>query len=183
MWVGCAPPWLVELELVEGDAEHRIYVYGDDPGTHAAALAAPGLVVLRRRDQQPLFQALWHDDPQRYAERMTAWYGEPGGWVAHNGLEPGPEFPLWEEALAGAEALVLLDGARDLDVGEHWSGPLVRGADAQALVAALRAGARERPFNALAHRVAGELAELGIDPRFPVVDRVGDDIGRYLDAL
>lgn len=170
--------------------DHRIYVYADDPGglpVHRAAQAVPGVVLLRDRSLWRLLAAAWYDEPLRPAERLTAWYG-PAGRVAAQRLLAGgaldqAHFPLWEEALVSAEGLILAGSAHDLDVAGRWDGPLLRRHDevpgGAALDALLEQVTAVRPFLALADRIAAELAELGIDARFPVVDRVAAQIAAY----
>lgn len=166
---------------------------------HVAACTRPGIVVLHERELHALFAAIWAaPDPLRYVERMDAWYGFAGAAAAEAALagERPPvadtpadraRFPLWEETLTVAEALVVYPAGLSGEVRRRWRGPLLDLSAApahpgDALAECLDAAERERPWLALADRAGAELGGLGITQRFDVIDRVGAEIVHFRDG-
>jgi hypothetical protein len=177
-------------------AERRVYVYGAgaEAATHPLALEHPGLVVLARRSLHAAFARMWRLGPlgpDRYVERMEAFYGSAAALLADRANARGGQlahlhrYPLWEEALGGADAVLVYDDELAEEVRGHWPGPLqvAAPADAEAFATAVDTLLAEaeawRPFLALADRAADELAALGVTWAFPVTARVARDVALF----
>ena len=183
--------------------DHVVFNYGNDPDLfgpiHQAALTRPGVIVLRSLMLHRLFAGLWlkaDANPDRYVERMAAWYGYPGALAAAevnlgtrfpvgDDPEASAKFPLWQEALAGAEAVVIHDPSLSAEIREEWDGPLIEIPDparidsrvfADEMLGAFRAARRWRPWLALSNRVGLELAGLGTVQPLPVMARAASEI-------
>jgi glycosyltransferase involved in cell wall biosynthesis/GNAT superfamily N-acetyltransferase len=118
-----------------------IYNVGDHLAYHGriyeASQRRAGVVVLHDRVLHNLFAGYWlgRQEQHRYVERMDVFYGAEGRRAAESamwGLRPPiwevPEdmirFPLAEEALVGAEGVVVHSATHAKEVRGTWLGPV-----------------------------------------------------------
>jgi glycosyltransferase involved in cell wall biosynthesis/ribosomal protein S18 acetylase RimI-like enzyme len=118
-----------------------VYNLGDHVGFHADIYEISqnwgGIVVLHDRVLHNLFAGHWfgQDDSARYVERMEMFYGSAGRRAAEGavaGLRPPVweslddlvRFPLFEEALVGAEGVVVHSEEHASQVAGRWFGPV-----------------------------------------------------------
>jgi len=123
------------------DYDIAVYNIGDHHGFHGAIYEVSrehaGLVILHDRTCHNLFASYWfsRNDPERYVERMDAFYGVDGRTVAQQALDgerphvwesdhESLRFPLFEEALVGQLGALVHSGEHAERVKERWFGPV-----------------------------------------------------------
>jgi len=154
IWTSDEQPWLEselpvirfqpgEQRLAElRDRDAIIYNLGNyldyHQGIYEVSREHPGVVILHDRVLHHLFADLWlqgdHKHPPKYIERMRVHYGQVGATVAEEVLkgerlpvwesEEVLEFPLYEESIETALAVVTHSADQARDVRDRWLGPV-----------------------------------------------------------
>ncbi len=138
-------PYDLDSDELDRLPDHDAVVYnmgnylGYHASIHAVSKRHPGIVILHDRALHHLFAELWlhgpDHDPPRYIDRMRAHYGEDGALAAQGALrgERAPvwesdedvlRYPLYEEAIVNATAVVTHSAKQARDVRSRWLGPV-----------------------------------------------------------
>jgi glycosyltransferase involved in cell wall biosynthesis len=202
-----------------GEPDVIIYNLGDYLPFHRDIFEVsrnhPGLVILHDRVLHHLFAGMWlaGADPKRqlYLERMRAYYGKAGAEAARATLEGESQpvwesdeevlrYPLYEEGILTAHAVVTHSESQARDIRARWLGPVralhlpcysdvlrrvdaARPRDPDGLVQLLSVG-HVNP-NKQVHRVVEMLAadpELAARVRYTIVGP-NDDFKAYVNDL